>query len=126
MGRGRGLYVTATAAPLRNSFNRLCPRQISRHSTWTGCKPRNRNLRKPRRSTGVLLHLLGHRLDLAFVIGLLSNVGCYYYLRLIVNCCLAVVALLERLRRAIAHYSRVRIGEIALRCLLGLWPLVLR
>jgi hypothetical protein len=74
------------------------------------------------RLTGVFLHLLGHRLYLCLVIGLLSNIGCYYHLRLIVNCCLAIVALLERLRGVVSHYPRVRISEVALPAVVRLWP----
>jgi len=38
--------------------------------------------------TGIFLYLLGHRLDLLLVVGLLGSLGGHYHLRFIVNCCI--------------------------------------
>src|ERR1039458_4768316 len=48
-----GLAASATAAatarqPDRNSFSKLCVKQIRDHSSSTSSSPRNENLRKPR------------------------------------------------------------------------------
>jgi len=63
------------------------------------------------------LHLLDQRLDLLFIIGLLSHLRGHNHLVLTIDDRLAVIGLLERLRGTISHDPRVGIGEVPLRLL---------